>query len=181
MANIAVGRPRRPPHPPPRHPPSPSANAPSPPSRPSVPPSSSSSPFIPAGTGYAPSCASPPAPAQTTSSSPSAPPWSCSPPSSAPAPACRLLAPLRWLGRHSYELYLSHEFVVLAVTNRYLKLQVTHPPDPLLAWAAATVALTIPVAWLLTRFVSEPLNRRLRPKHTTRVLSLQQSRSSRLN
>ena len=52
--------------------------------------------------------------------------------------------------------------MVIAVVNRYLKLQVTHNPGPLLAWTAAIVRLNIPVAWLLARFFSEPLNRALR-------------------
>ena len=51
---------------------------------------------------------------------------------------------------------------MIAVVNRYLKLQVTHNPGPLLAWTAAIVLLNIPVAWLLARFFSEPLNRALR-------------------
>ena len=72
------------------------------------------------------------------------------------------LAPMRWFGRHSYELYLAHEFVVIVVIDHYLKLQVTHPPGPLLAWAAAILVLNVPVAWLLARFVAGPLNRMLR-------------------
>ncbi len=72
------------------------------------------------------------------------------------------LSPVRWFGRHSYELYLAHEFVVIAVINHYLKLQVTRPPGPLLAWAAAIVLLNVPVAWLLARLFATPLNRILR-------------------
>ena len=75
-----------------------------------------------------------------------------------------LLAPLRWFGRHSYELYLTHEFIVILAVNHFLKLQVTRNPGPLLAWTAAIVFLTAPVAWLLARLFSEPLNRRLRPR-----------------
>ena len=72
------------------------------------------------------------------------------------------LAPVRWFGRHSYELYLTHEFVVLLVVNHYLKLQVTRNPGPLLAYTVAIMLLTMPIAWTLARFFSEPLNRSLR-------------------
>ena len=77
-------------------------------------------------------------------------------------PGTWLTAPLRWLGRHSYELYLTHEFVVICMVNHYLKLQVTGNPGPLLAWTAAIVLLCLPLAWLLARVFSEPLNRALR-------------------
>ncbi len=77
-------------------------------------------------------------------------------------PGTRFTAPLRWMGRHSYELYLTHEFVVICMVNRYLKLQVTHNPGPLLAWTVAIVLLCLPFAWLTARFFSEPLNRALR-------------------
>ena len=80
------------------------------------------------------------------------------------------LAPIRWFGRHSYELYLAHEFVVIAVVNHYLKLQVTHNPGPLLAWTAAIVLLCVPIAWLLARFFSEPLNRALRGARSAATL-----------
>ena len=87
------------------------------------------------------------------------------------------LAPLRWFGRHSYELYLAHEFVVIAVVNHYLKLQVTHNPGPLLAWTAAIVLLCIPVAWGLARFFSEPLNRALRGARQPAALHVTARRS----
>ena len=72
-------------------------------------------------------------------------------------------APLRWFGRHSYELYLTHEFIIVCAVNHFLKVQVTRPPGPLLAWAGAMLVLTVPVAWVVARFFSEPLNRALRP------------------
>lgn len=77
------------------------------------------------------------------------------------------LTPVRWLGRHSYELYLTHEFVVVSVVNHYLKLQVTRNPGPLLAYTVAIVLLTVPIAWTLARFFSEPLNRLLRGARST--------------
>ena len=71
-------------------------------------------------------------------------------------------APLRWMGRHSYELYLTHEFVVICVVNHYLKVQVTRPPGPLLGYGAVILALCMPVGWVMAKWFSEPLNRRLR-------------------
>ena len=77
-------------------------------------------------------------------------------------PGSPITAPLRWMGRHSYELYLTHEFVVICVVNHYLKVQVSRPPGPLLAYGAVILALCLPLAWAMARFFSEPLNRRLR-------------------
>lgn len=75
----------------------------------------------------------------------------------------RLTAPIRWFGRHSYEVYLSHEFLVIAGVDLYLFLRKTHNPGPLPLWFLAILLLTAPLGYLLARFFSEPLNRRLRP------------------
>ena len=77
--------------------------------------------------------------------------------------ADRLTAPLRWFGRHSYELYLAHEFLVLAGVALYLRYIHRNSALPLLLTTAAITLATAPLAWLLARFFSEPLNRRLRP------------------
>ncbi len=66
--------------------------------------------------------------------------------------------PLRWFGRHSYEVYLTHEFLVIAGTEVYAKLH----RGPLALWFLAILLLTAPVGALTARFLSEPLNRRLR-------------------
>jgi peptidoglycan/LPS O-acetylase OafA/YrhL len=67
-------------------------------------------------------------------------------------------APIRWFGRHSYEIYLTHEFVVVWVTQLYVKV---HRGSPL-AWIAAEVVLAAALGALVARWFSEPLNRRLR-------------------
>jgi peptidoglycan/LPS O-acetylase OafA/YrhL len=67
-------------------------------------------------------------------------------------------APIRWFGRHSYEIYLTHEFVVVWVTQLYVKV---HRGSPLV-WIAAEVALAAVLGALVAQWFSEPLNRRLR-------------------
>ena len=77
-------------------------------------------------------------------------------------------APIRWFGRHSYEVYLTHEFVVVWVTMLYVRL---HPAgrdwaggnwgSPLV-WIPAEVVLAAPLGWAVARWFSEPMNGWLR-------------------
>jgi peptidoglycan/LPS O-acetylase OafA/YrhL len=67
-------------------------------------------------------------------------------------------APIRWFGRHSYEIYMTHEFVVVWGTALYVKCQ----RGPLWLWFAAMLALSAPLGWVTARYFSEPMNRRLR-------------------
>jgi peptidoglycan/LPS O-acetylase OafA/YrhL len=67
-------------------------------------------------------------------------------------------APLRWFGRHSYEVYLTHEFVVVWMSEAFLRTKA----GPLWWWVAGIVLLTAPLGWAVARFYSEPMNRRLR-------------------
>jgi peptidoglycan/LPS O-acetylase OafA/YrhL len=67
-------------------------------------------------------------------------------------------SPIRWFGRHSYEIYLTHEFVVVWMTQLYVKL---HGDWPIL-WIAAEVVLAAPLGALVARWFSEPMNRLLR-------------------
>jgi peptidoglycan/LPS O-acetylase OafA/YrhL len=69
-----------------------------------------------------------------------------------------LTAPVRWFGRHSYEVYLTHEFVVVWGTMFYVKLR----RGPLQLWFLGILLLTAPLGWLAARYFSEPMNRRLR-------------------
>jgi peptidoglycan/LPS O-acetylase OafA/YrhL len=69
-----------------------------------------------------------------------------------------ICAPLRWFGRHSYEVYMTHEFVVVFGTELFLKTKA----GPLWVWIVAMVLVTAPLGWLVARFFSEPMNRRLR-------------------
>lgn len=72
----------------------------------------------------------------------------------------RILAGLRWLGRHSYELYLFH-IIVLGIMRGIW-------PRGTLAYAykapamAAFVALSTLAAWIVAHFYAEPLNAALR-------------------
>ena len=70
----------------------------------------------------------------------------------------RLTLPVRWLGRYSYEVYLSHVLVITALLALYTKFH----HGPVTAWIVAAVALSGIVGHLMSAFVSEPLNRRLR-------------------
>ena len=72
--------------------------------------------------------------------------------------AGRWTAPIRWFGRHSYEVYLTHEFVVVWGTILYVKLR----RGPLPFWFLGILLLTAPLGWLVARYFSEPMNRRLR-------------------
>ncbi len=70
------------------------------------------------------------------------------------------LAPLRWFGRLSYELYLFH-LLVLGI------MRTAFPPravagDVKLLFLVAFLALSAGVAALVSRFYAEPLNRRIR-------------------
>ncbi|WP_419807066.1 acyltransferase family protein [Terriglobus sp.] len=69
-----------------------------------------------------------------------------------------LTAPVRWFGRHSYEVYLSHEFVVIVGVTAFLRWHGTHPG----LWALVLTALTAPLGWAIARWFSEPMNRRSR-------------------
>ncbi|AFL86775.1 putative acyltransferase [Terriglobus roseus DSM 18391] len=77
----------------------------------------------------------------------------------------RWTAPLRWFGRHSYEVYLTHEFVVVWITMLALHVGTTYGRGlhyGVLAWIALMLLLSAPLGWLVAKFFSEPLNRRLR-------------------
>jgi peptidoglycan/LPS O-acetylase OafA/YrhL len=67
-------------------------------------------------------------------------------------------APIRWFGRHSYEVYLTHEFIVVWLSALFLRTNA----GPLWCWIVAIVLLTAPLGWVVARFYSEPMNRRLR-------------------
>jgi peptidoglycan/LPS O-acetylase OafA/YrhL len=84
----------------------------------------------------------------------------------------RLMAPIRWYGRHSYEVYLTHEFIVVWGVLLFTR---WHPnpksgdlaiPQVSLShmggWIAGILLLTAPLGWLTSTFFTEPMNRRLR-------------------
>jgi len=67
-------------------------------------------------------------------------------------------APIRWFGRRSYEVYLTHEFVVVWMTALYARVRRGSP----LIWIAAEVALAAVLGAVVARWFSEPMNRKLR-------------------
>ena len=72
-------------------------------------------------------------------------------------------APLRWFGRHSYELYLSHEFIIIAGVALYARYYPHHSSRSIIAmFVIAMLLLTAPLAWVLARWFTEPANRWLR-------------------
>jgi peptidoglycan/LPS O-acetylase OafA/YrhL len=75
-------------------------------------------------------------------------------------------APIRWFGRHSYEVYLTHEFLVVFGVQLHEKLAPTHRTGPLWLWFLGILLLTAPLGWVVARCFSEPLNRRLRPQRS---------------
>ena len=70
--------------------------------------------------------------------------------------------PIRWFGRCSYEVYLTHEFIVVWGTALWARLH----RGPVTAWIVGMLLLTAPVGWTVATFFSEPLNRRLRKLRT---------------
>lgn len=69
-----------------------------------------------------------------------------------------LTAPVRWFGRHSYEVYLTHEFLVLLGVMAFLRWHGARPG----MWTVGITLLTAPLGWAVTRWFSEPMNRSLR-------------------
>lgn len=70
----------------------------------------------------------------------------------------RVMLPVRWLGRYSYEIYLSHVLVISALLTLYAKFH----HGPVAAWVVAAVVLSGAAGHFISVFFSEPLNRRLR-------------------
>jgi peptidoglycan/LPS O-acetylase OafA/YrhL len=74
--------------------------------------------------------------------------------------AARISAPLRWMGRHSYELYLYHIIVLALLRNLLAKADLTYATrlPLLLAFLAASCLL----AALVARHIAQPANLALR-------------------
>jgi peptidoglycan/LPS O-acetylase OafA/YrhL len=76
--------------------------------------------------------------------------------------APHLLNPLLHLGRNSYEVYLTHMFIVFALFNLFMKLGKPVFAVPVLFVAVVVIAALLGNA--VARFYSEPLNRFLRQR-----------------
>ncbi len=74
-------------------------------------------------------------------------------------------APLRWLGRRSYEVYLTHIFIVLILLNIFIA--AGKPLRAVPAYFIATVILAGFLGELTARFFSEPMNRMLRNRFSS--------------
>jgi len=69
-------------------------------------------------------------------------------------------APFRWYGRSSYEIYLTHGFIVILGSQWFNdhKIPLNYAP----AWLAGSVIAAGLLGYAVARWYSEPLNRRLR-------------------
>jgi peptidoglycan/LPS O-acetylase OafA/YrhL len=81
-------------------------------------------------------------------------------PDRAPSRPVRLLAPLRWMGRHSYELYLFHIIVLAGMRDLVPRDALAYAAKPL--WLALFIGLSCGLAAMVSRWYSEPLNDALR-------------------
>jgi peptidoglycan/LPS O-acetylase OafA/YrhL len=70
------------------------------------------------------------------------------------------LAPIRWLGQRSYEVYLTHMFIVIVVFNLFLKFGKRLSAVPLVFGIVILFSGLLGDA--VSRFYSEPLNKLLR-------------------
>lgn len=82
---------------------------------------------------------------------------------------------LRWFGRNSYEVYLTHMFVIWPMFFLFVRRQLGPNSMPLLF--VTTTALAGLLGYAVERFYSAPLNRRLRAGVTTSLQSRQQSQN----
>ena len=74
--------------------------------------------------------------------------------------ATRGFAPLRWAGRHSYELYLFHIVVLGLMRDAVPRNQLGYAAK--LPWLAVFIVLSAVAASLVARYLSEPANAALR-------------------
>ena len=78
-----------------------------------------------------------------------------------------LTAPIRWFGRQSYEVYLTHEFLVILGVQAFVRWHGARPG----LWTLAITASTAPLGWAVARWFSVPMNDRLRGAQAPRIVS----------
>jgi peptidoglycan/LPS O-acetylase OafA/YrhL len=76
--------------------------------------------------------------------------------------APRVLAPILWLGRRSYEIYLTHMFVVIALFAIYLRLGKPLAAVPLLF--AGTIVAAAALGGIVAQGYAEPMNHWIRQR-----------------
>jgi len=74
--------------------------------------------------------------------------------------APRVLAPLRVLGQRSYEIYLTHMFVVMALFTLFVRVGKPMRGVPVLF--VCTIAATGLLGWMVAMYFAEPANQALR-------------------
>jgi peptidoglycan/LPS O-acetylase OafA/YrhL len=73
---------------------------------------------------------------------------------------------VRWFGRNSYEVYLTHMLAVCPMVILFSHFKQNINTAPL--WFLATTALAGALGYLVARFYSEPANHRLRQRFSTK-------------
>lgn len=73
--------------------------------------------------------------------------------------------PVKWFGRNSYEVYLTHEFIVVWTVAIYAKFHA----GVISFWIVSVLLLSGILGAAVARFYSEPLNRRLRGQQRMRT------------
>ena len=83
------------------------------------------------------------------------------------SPGTKFTAPIRWFGRHSYEIYLTHAFLVMSLTRIFLWLQLS--VSWALLWYLIALVLSGLLGSLVAHYFSEPLNKKLRENLPTPI------------
>lgn len=78
--------------------------------------------------------------------------------------ASRVAAPVRWFGRNSYEVYLTHCMVIFAILPLVSRFDSAGRWTPL--WYGAMLGLSGVLGALIAHYFSEPMNRKLRARTT---------------